>query len=81
MYGFWKRPINLSYLLNVETLRSEVLIFKFFRTETTTEIMISPAILIALDIIKYHSQVYVTYRFLAGQYEICQSLLFESLLT
>ena len=37
----------------MDTRLSEILIFKLFRTETTTGTVTTPAIVITLDIIKY----------------------------
>ena len=37
----------------MDTVLSEVLVFKLFRTETATGTVTTPAIVIALDIIKY----------------------------
>ncbi|GAB0822739.1 hypothetical protein ECZC05_50550 [Escherichia coli] len=42
-----------SYPRNMDTALSEVLVFKLFRTETTTPTVPSPAIVIVFDIIKH----------------------------
>ncbi|GDH44243.1 hypothetical protein BvCmsKKP061_02531 [Escherichia coli] len=41
------------YPRNMDTALSEVLVFKLFRTETTTPTVPSPAIVITFDIIKH----------------------------
>lgn len=42
----------------MDTALSEVLVFKLFRAEPTTGTVVTPAIVIALDIIKHHRSHY-----------------------
>ena len=50
-----QRPqcLNWPYPRSMDTFLSEVMVFKLFRTETATPTVPSPAIVIALDIIKH----------------------------
>lgn len=44
---------NCSYPRNVDSVLSEILVFKLFRAEAATGAVTSPAIVITLDIIKH----------------------------